>query len=45
MTKVRKNISIEYDIWKQAKVYAAKNDLTVSEVIERALKKYLNEVA
>ena len=44
MTKVRKNISIDYDLWKEAKIYAAKNDMTVSEVIERALKKYLNEV-
>lgn len=42
--KVRKNISIDYDLWKQTKVYAAKNDLTISEVIERALKRYFEEV-
>ena len=42
--KVRKNISIEYEVWKAAKIYAAQNDMTVSEVIERALKKYLEEV-
>ncbi len=43
MVKVRKNVSIDYEVWKAARIYAAKNDLTVSEVIERAVKKFLEE--
>lgn len=42
--KVRRNISIRYDIWKRVKIYASKTDQTVSGVIEQALEKYLEEV-
>lgn len=34
---------VDSDLWKRTKALAAKNDETIKDVIERALKEYLKE--
>lgn len=41
--KVRRNVSIDSELWKKAKLYAVEHDMTVSELVEKALRKYMNE--
>ena len=41
--KVRRNVMVDSELWKKAKLFAVKRDMTVSELVENALRKYMNE--
>ena len=37
------SIRIDGELWKEAKVYAVKNDITLGELVERLLRKELGK--
>ena len=37
------SIKIKPQVWKDAKIQAIKNNITVSELVERAIEKYIKE--
>ena len=43
-TKESISIKIKHDIWKQAKIQAIEEDITVSKLVEKALKEKLKNV-
>ena len=39
--KMVTSIKVDQELWKEAKIFAAKNDITLTELLNRALKKEL----
>jgi len=35
------SIRVEPELWKEAKIHAVKNDMSIGEVVEKALKAFL----
>ena len=37
------SLRVDPDLWKEAKVQAIRNDMTLAEIVEEALKKWIEE--
>lgn len=44
MLKVRKSLSIDGALWKRAAEEAKRRDLSISQIICRALRRYMNQM-
>ena len=44
-SSIRETVSIRVDpqIWKEAKIHAIKNDISIADLVESALKKEINK--
>ena len=41
ITRVNTSIKIDPEVWKEAKIQAIREDLTVSELLEEAIREYI----
>ena len=39
--KIVTSIKVDQELWKEAKIFAAKNDITLTELLNKALRKEL----
>ena len=42
--KMVTSIKVNQELWKEAKIFAAKNDITLTELLNRALRKELEAI-
>jgi predicted HicB family RNase H-like nuclease len=42
-TQIVTSLRVDPELWKEAKVEAIKHDMTLTEVVEEALKKWIHE--
>ena len=42
--KIVTSIKVDQELWKEAKIVAAKNDITLTELLNRALRKELEAI-
>jgi len=42
--KIVTSIKVDQELWKEAKIFAAKNDITLTELLNKALRKELEAI-